>query len=43
MLQFFFSDSTSAEECLARQKVTGPETSTMWLLDIPSHNGNTSI
>ncbi|XP_063926107.1 E3 ubiquitin-protein ligase HECW2 isoform X2 [Zophobas morio] len=33
-----YQDSTSAEECLARQKVTGPETSTMWLLDIPSHN-----
>jgi hypothetical protein len=31
-------DSNSAEECLARQKVTGQDPSTMWLLDIPSHN-----
>ncbi|RZB39160.1 E3 ubiquitin-protein ligase HECW2 [Asbolus verrucosus] len=32
------TDSVSAEECLARQKVSGQQTSTMWLLDIPSHN-----
>jgi hypothetical protein len=36
---FSFPDSNSAEECLARQKVTGQDPSTMWLLDIPSHNG----
>ncbi|XP_044264975.1 E3 ubiquitin-protein ligase HECW2 isoform X2 [Tribolium madens] len=33
-----YQDSSSAEECLARQKVPGQESSTMWLLDIPSHN-----
>ncbi|KAJ8971375.1 hypothetical protein NQ317_019253 [Molorchus minor] len=33
------SDSTSVEECLARQQISGQEQSTMWLLDIPqTHN-----
>lgn len=27
-------------ECLARQRVNGQESSVMWLLDIPSHNGS---
>ncbi|CAG9819172.1 unnamed protein product [Phaedon cochleariae] len=34
-----YEDSTSIQECLARQEICGQEQSTMWLLDIPqTHN-----
>ncbi|KAL3268430.1 hypothetical protein HHI36_007541, partial [Cryptolaemus montrouzieri] len=35
MIHFIISDSKSAEECLARQKVCDQQGTAMWLLDIP--------
>uniref|UniRef100_A0A1Y1ML87 HECT-type E3 ubiquitin transferase n=1 Tax=Photinus pyralis TaxID=7054 RepID=A0A1Y1ML87_PHOPY len=37
-----WSDSTSAEESLGRQKVYGRKQSTMWLLDLPHTNNDCS-